>query len=54
MPEPESIAALALAGLAGVQVFRGRVLPPTTTLLWYAASLAGLLKAGKIRDPDVG
>lgn len=54
MPEPKSIAALALAGLAGVQVFRGRMLPPTATLLWYAASLAGVLKGGNIRDPDAG
>jgi hypothetical protein len=54
LPEPEQLAAIALAGLAGVQAFRGRVLPPTATLLWYAASLAGVLKAGNIHDPDAG
>jgi hypothetical protein len=52
MPRMETLAALALLGLAGVQALRGRMLPPTATLLWYAASLAGLLDGeGRNRPP---
>ena len=36
---PRLLVALALAGLAVVQVTRGNALPPTITLLWYAAEL---------------
>jgi hypothetical protein len=37
---PELIVAGGLAALAALQVLRGKVLPPTATLAWYAYELA--------------
>jgi hypothetical protein len=43
-----AILSLGLGALAVLQLFRGQVLPPAVTLLWYASTLA----AGRPKEPS--